>query len=611
MARHAGVESAAGAAAQASSHGITRHALIQDCAGSGTSGKRGSALPARPAPDFLRPVAFVAGPLRLVAPVLVRNLAVAVALALTLPCAVSAQEPLRPIPSFAELETAGATIGQIRVLTRDIFDTDDPKENKLLFRWANALHIQTRAGVIERALLFKSGDPLSVRLIEETERALRSKHYLYDVKIRPFAWHEGVVDIDVETRDTWTLDPGVSAGRSGGTNSSGVHLREYNLLGTGIFVSFGHTNNVDRSSNEFQFSNERAFGTWTSLNYSHQQNSDGRRDAASVVRPFYALDARWAAGVTASKDDRIDAVYNAGNVASQYRHQQNRAEVFGGWSQGLVDGWVRRYCVGVNLQDDAFKLEPGRIAPTRLPPDEKVVAPFVRFDLIEDRYEKQQNRNLIARPEFFALGFASSVQLGWAATGLGSSLNALLYSGSVSRGFAPAPEQTVVTSAAISGEYVGGRVRRQRFGGHAEYYLPHDKRWLFYAEASGDMLTHPDPSDTLLLGGDNGLRGYPLRYQSGERRALFTLEERYYTDLYVWRLFRIGGAAFFDAGRAWGGNNANTVNPGWLSDAGIGLRIVSSRAAFSNVLHVDVAFPLNPTADVKKVQFLIKTKVSF
>jgi outer membrane protein assembly factor BamA len=79
----------------------------------------------------------------------------------------------------------------------------------------------------------------------------------------------------------------------------------------------------------------------------------------------------------------------------------------------------------------------------------------------------------------------------------------------------------------------------------------------------------------------------------------------------VWQLFRIGGAAFFDTGRAWGGDNVNTVNPGWLSNAGFGLRIVSVRSAFSNVLHLDLAFPLNATNDIKKVQFLVKTKASF
>jgi hemolysin activation/secretion protein len=530
---------------------------------------------------------------------------------LTLSGALSAQEPMPPLPSFAELEAAGARVGEIRVLNNNIFDTDDPKENKLLFRWANALHIRTRPGVIERALLFKTGDPLSVRLIDETERVLRSNRYLYDVQFRPVAYHDGVVDIEVSTRDTWSLDPGVSAGRSGGANSSGIHLNEYNLLGTGMAVSIGRSTNVDRSSNEFQFANTRAFGTWTSLSYDHASNSDGRQDAVSVVRPFYALDARWAAGVTASKDDRIDSIYDAGNVVSQYRHRQKQAEVFGGWSQGLVDGWVRRYSLGVSLQDDAFAPEPGLTAPAQLPRDEKLVAPFVRVELIEDRFEKLLNRNLIGRPEFFALGFASTLQLGWASTGLGSSHDALLYSGTVSRGFEPAPDDILTLSAMLSGQCANGQVRRQRLGAQARYYMPQGKRWLFYAAASGDTLTRPNPDEALLLGGDNGLRGYPLRYQSGDRRALFTLEERFYTDLYVFRLFRVGGAAFFDAGRAWGGSTANVVNSRWLSNAGFGLRIVSARSAFGNVLHVDVAFPLNASADVKKVQFLVKSKVSF
>lgn len=535
------------------------------------------------------------------------------ALALTLlACsAVSAQEPAPPLPSFAELEAAGARVGEIRILNQDIFDTQDPKENKRLFRWANALHIQTRQGVIESALLFKSGDALSVRLIDETERVLRSTRYLYDVHIRPLAMHDGVVDIEVATRDTWTLDLGISAGRSGGSNSSGIRLKEYNLLGSGVAVSYGRSNDVDRSGNEFEFSKDRAFGGWTSLRYSHARNSDGRRQAASIAQPFYALDARWAAGATVSDDDHIEAVYNAGNVVSQYRHHEKQGEILGGWSPGLIDGWVRRYSVGVSYQDDAYALEPGRVAPAQLPSDGKLVAPFLRLEVIEDRYEKVQNRDQIGRSEFFAIGLTSTVQLGRATTGLGSSRDAWLYSGSVARGFEPVPGHTLIASAAISGQYAGGQVQRQRLGGTLKYYRPQSSRWLFYAAASGDMLTNPAPAESLLLGGDNGLRGYPLRYQSGLRRALFTLEERAYTDLYWYRLFRVGGAAFFDAGRAWGGDNVNATDPGWLSNLGVGLRIFSVRSAFNNVLHIDVAFPLNPNAGLKKVQFLVKTKASF
>ena len=69
---------------------------------------------------------------------------------------------------------------------------------------------------------------------------------------------------------------------------------------------------------------------------------------------------------------------------------------------------------------------------------------------------------------------------------------------------------------------------------------------LSIAASLGDAAAAPDQ---LLLGGDNGLRGYPLRYQSGDRRALFTIEERAYTDWYPFRLVRVGGAVFYDPRR--------------------------------------------------------------
>ena len=527
------------------------------------------------------------------------------------------------LPSFTELQAAGATIGTIRILAQDIFDLDDPREDKLLFRWANKFHIQTRPWVIERALLFKRGEPLSVRRLEETERLLRSNRYLYDVQFRVVAVNDGVVDIDVITRDTWSLEPGASVGRAGGANSSGVHLTEHNLFGTGISLSLGHSKNVDRSSNEFQFLNDRAFsafGRWTSLAFSHASNSDGKRSAVLLTQPFYALDTRWAAGLTAVKDERIDAVYRAGNITSQYRHQQQLGEAFAGWSAGLVEGWVQRYSLGLNVHDDVYSNAPGLAAATRLPVDEKRVGPFLRYALIEDHFDRELNRNLIGRPEFFALGLAAHVQLGWASTGLGSSLNALLFSGTLSKGFEPQPDQTLIVSGSASGQVAGSEVRRQRLGAQAKFYLRHNPRWLFYASAAADVQGRVDPAEQLLLGGDNGLRGYPLRYQSGTRRALFTAEERFYTDLYIWRLFRLGGAAFVDVGRAWGGTNfnatsatsaTNPVNPPWLGNAGLGLRIVSARSAFSNVLHVDIAFPLNASAEIKKTQLLVKTRASF
>ena len=521
-------------------------------------------------------------------------------------------QPAAPaLPGFAELEAAGAKIGRIRVVTNNVFDIEDPREDHAAFRWANRLHVPTRPAVIESALLFRSGDPVSVRLIDETERLLRSQRTLNDVHFRVLAVNEGVVDIEVSTRDSWSLEPTLGIASAGGATTTAIGLREHNLLGTGIALGIGHRSSVDRAGNEFQLQYDRAFDGWTSLAYTHATNSDGRIDAVSVVRPFYALDARRAGGLSASDEERIDAIYNAGHVIGQYRHHQQLGEVFGGWSAGLVDGWVRRYSIGLAVRDDAFALAPALAPPPQLPVSEKLHMPFVRYELIADRFEKEVNRNLVGRPEFFALGLHSKLQLGWAATSLGSTQDALVYDATIGRGFEPQPGRTLLLSAQLSGRFSDGQVRRQRLGMQAQSFWSQSPRWLFYAGLAADALTRPQPQDALLLGGDNGLRGYPLRFQSGNRRVLMTLEERTYTDLYVWRLFRVGGAAFFDVGRAWGGDNVNRQAPGWLSNVGAGLRIVSARSAFGNVLHVDLAFPLGAPAGINKVQFGVKTRFSF
>jgi hemolysin activation/secretion protein len=233
------------------------------------------------------------------------------------------------------------------------------------------------------------------------------------------------------------------------------------------------------------------------------------------------------------------------------------------------------------------------------------------MEMIEDRIVTSRNLNQMGRPEFLPMGLQTVLQIGYASQAFGSTRDALRYAASVSRGFEPGPNQTMLASAKLEGRYADGAIERQRLGGQLQYFLPQGRRWLFYAGLSGDMLTHPGPLDMLTLGGDNGLRGYPLRYQTGTQRALLTLEERFYSDLYVFRLFRVGGAGFIDVGRAWGGPNAGPESERWLADAGFGLRIFSVRAAFSNVLHVDLAFPLYGDSNLKTVQFLVRTRASF
>ena len=134
---------------------------------------------------------------------------------------------------------------------------------------------------------------------------------------------------------------------------------------------------------------------------------------------------------------------------------------------------------------------------------------------------------------------------------------------------------------------------------------------MLFAALQVDASSKLDPDQQLLLGGDNGLRGYPLRFQGGTGRWLFTAEQRGFSNWYPFRLFNVGGAIFFDAGQTWGQNPLGPPSLGLLKDIGVGLRLGNSRSALGNIVHIDLAFPLDGGAGINKLQFLIETKRTF
>ena len=533
--------------------------------------------------------------------------------AVSLAPAIAQQDgPGGSVPSLQELEAAGAVIGEIRIDNQNIFDLNNPKESNSFYRAANFLHIRTRSEVVRRTLLFKSGERVTMQAFEESERLLRASGNIYDVRIRPIAYRDGVVDIEVTTRDTWSLDPGIKFSRGGGVNTGALGLKETNLLGTGISIGYSYENELDRDGEEFSIGHKQLFGTWAAIEYSYGNFSDGKREKFRFERPFYELDARWAAGMSATKNDQIDTTYSSsGGVVGQYRHRSELAEVYGGLSRGLVNGWTHRYSLGIQHQDDRYGAEPGLPAPPEVPADRTLVGPFVRYEVVEDDFQKVKNRDWIERVEFLALGFSSRLQLGYATTGLGSTRDQWLYSASVSDGFAFTPDQSIQASAYANGRYGGGEGEQQFLGVAAKYYFKQRGRGLFYASITTDGITNGEAADQLSIGGDSGLRGYPIRYQVGTQRALLTLEQRFYTDWYPFRLFRIGTAAFVDYGHAWGGGNPNPANPGWLGDVGVGVRIFSDRSASGRVLHIDLAVPTNRDPSISSYQIVVKSKSTF
>lgn len=530
---------------------------------------------------------------------------------LLLSCAVPSEAEGGATPGFAELERAGAVIREVRVEARNIFDLDSAEESGLFYRTANRLHRVTRPRVVSRMLLFKSGETVSARKVAETERLLRTLRTIHDVDIRPTRYADGMVDIEVSTRDTWSLDVTGSFSRSGGDNKSEFGVRERNLFGTGLSLGFGRVSNADRNGTELDVGYNQAFDGWTQVAFGRGRFDDGSRTTLRVERPFYSLDARAAGRIAWEDDDRIDTIYNAGDTVSEYRHRLQGFDVAAGWSPGLVDGWTQRVSVGVFGSDDAYRIEPGKDMIFPLPLDHRVRAPFVRYELIEEEFIKVQNYNNIARTEFFSLGFHLRAQLGRALTGFGSTRSDWLYSVQAGDGATFPSGHRLLGQLSAQRRVASTATPMTQVAAALQLYAPVSGRTLYYASVAADRIRGGGVADQLLAGGAAGLRGYPSRYQAGENRVLATIEYRRYTDWYPFHLARVGAAAFVDVGRAWGGPNQNLVNGGWLADAGVGLRIALDRTAFANVLHLDVAVPLRRASGVKAVQFLLKTELGF
>ena len=187
----------------------------------------------------------------------------------------------------------------------------------------------------------------------------------------------------------------------------------------------------------------------------------------------------------------------------------------------------------------------------------------------------------------------------------------MLYLLSAGRSFGKLNESVLLLSADASGRLESGDLANSLFSVDARYYRQQSEKRTFVATLGatyGDNLDLDNPVD---LGGDTGLRGYPLRYQSGESKALLTLEQRYFTDWYPFRLFRVGGAIFADVGRTWGDNPIGGESLGWLKDVGIGLRFASTRSGSRSMVHLDIAFPLDGDPSIDSVQISLESKRGF
>ena len=179
---------------------------------------------------------------------------------------------------------------------------------------------------------------------------------------------------------------------------------------------------------------------------------------------------------------------------------------------------------GWHSENDIFSPEfsgtpPVNAALAPIPANRDLVYPYLQFEWLTDSFQTTRNREQIARTEDLQFGPTVFLQLGYAAPAFGADRHALVANGHFGRTWQLTGQQQLSTGAGFSGRLQDGRSADLRSGMEIAWYWRTSHRTLTHVHVNGDTGQALDLDHYFQLGGDNGLRGYPLRYQEGSGRA--------------------------------------------------------------------------------------------
>ncbi len=483
----------------------------------------------------------------------------------------------------------GKKIRHIQFNTLSVFDEEDPDENNRLYLFLNKLHFNTRPHVVRAQLLFNEGEALNIKKIEESERILRRRPYLTNAYIVPIRVCATQVDIMVVTRDAWALEPQLSLSKESEGTKSGFAIADGNIFGTGNSLTIGYEENTQRNLISYDFSNPHIFNSQIATRLYYADTSDGRDTIVDISHPFYSLETPWAAGFYTQDVSLIQLIRHMDEQINEFRHQSMSNEIYFGLATDISSSYTRRWLVGVTNEEDNFFVTDDTLQ--SIPAQRKAAYPWIEYQFRESRFGVFKNVNQIQRPEDIAIGHNFSFRVGYAGTQFDNPDDVVRYLGDYTHVRVFHNQHIFETSITVDGR------RHSKLEGvdstlwglslAYNYFQDDKRRWYlgFRYDTGQDLAQYEE----LTAGDITGLRGYPTDYQRGNERYVFSIERRYFSDLHIFNLMRVGAVVFADVGKAWGIEQYG-YSP-VLSNVGIGLRLSSSKVRIGNVVHVDFAVP--------------------
>ena len=505
----------------------------------------------------------------------------------------------------------GKTVRAICVVNLPVFGADAGPLQML-----DVFHVTTKPGAVAREVLLESGAQWSWARAAETERNLRNPIFTQLAVVVPLATGvANTVDVGVITRDVWSLRTNSSFELQNDVLTElALSLTENNLLGRRKQLALAFA--MDRGSLTFApiYFDERIAGSRWQLAAQAgpiltraSGRLEGSRSRLSLAYPLYALARRWGASFSFSHFDGVQRVFVQDGLRT-YDAPQTAENDAVPWRYLLTDigarasgvfqtGAALKHRVRVGYAVDLVRprIPPGaRLTPEVakafrrdvLPRSELASGPFVRYRLFEPRFIKYRDLDSFDLPEDRRLGPELNVELRWAHAILGAQRNFARLSLDAGWTFDVLQDGFVAVDAG-AGLRVGARgAVDRRYSASVKIAAPilwHAVRGV--ADARIEVLQERRDNRFLVLGGESGLRGFPVGAFWGSALVATHLELRS-TPIRM-GFVEAGAVGFWELGHV----ASRLANVRLQQDVGVGVRLVIPQAQPS-VIRIDWAVPL-------------------
>ena len=543
-----------------------------------------------------------------------------------------AEKPADEKTGAAEPAGPPFQVHSIEIVSNPIFDENAP-DTIWLHHFANWLHINSKESVLRKELSLKPGEQVTTDDLAEAERLLREKSYIRDARVSVVepCHPDGSKSVKVETWDNWSLLPNLGLGRTSGKNKYSFGFKEDNFLGYGVRTSVKYQSDYLRQGYEFKVSSPLSLLGYPELDHSYvdlewTENNDGRRTQFQLEKPFYqdSTERMYKAGWLS--DERLDQIYHNGELENRFITLQKEIDIQTGWLLDYRERTSLRLLAGYSSQQWQFTDDPFQPS-LALPEDRSYQYPWIGLDYKEHKYQVLSDVYLINHSEDINLGWHHQARIGVQTSDLANDETLGYQAHWLSeKGFGNSEHLTLLALQfdAMLGIRGGDQLIASA---KAEDFYRLSKEFTFYTKLQYDQRSRNYLDQPLDLGGETGLRGYPVQYQQGTRRWLSTAELRWYPQINIYQLLDMGFVAFADAGRASGGDiEQNTELSGfrskadllaenytdqWIGSVGLGARFYSSRSSNNHVIHVDLSKPVGGAKDVNSWEIQLKVEERF